>query len=209
MKPALCTASMSTDGADVPMSIKQESDVGSPAVLHLDHFDEMFSDQQHLADQKFCKLEDCKNDIPIINIAPIGTSSSCSIKSEEDNLTVNFELDNQYNSSGTSNPISVNYGVTPNVTQIQNLYEVKNEFPCTNQTEIVHNNRLDMGSELVEVKGELDCNPEIVANVNNYVVAGDVNIQTSVERNDTVNQKLCASTSNCDIEMKKETALSE
>ena len=202
MKPALCTASMSTDGADVPMPIKHEPDVGSPAVLHPDHSEEMFSYQQHLADQKFCKLEDCKDDIPIINIAPIVTSSSCSIKSEEDNLTVKSEPDNQYNSSGTLNPISVNYGVTPNVTQIQNLCKVKSEVPCSTQTEIVHNNRLDLDSELVEVKGELDCKPEIVA-------PGDVNIQTSVQHNDTVNEKLCASTSNCDIKIKEETALSE
>ena len=209
MEPALCTASTSTEGADVPMSIKQEPDDGSPAVSHLDYSDEMFSYQQHLADQNFCKLDDCKHDIPIINIAPIVTSSSCSIKPEEDNLTVKSEPDNQYNSSGTSNPTSVNYETTPNITQIQNLYEVKSEFPCTTQTEIVHSNRLDVGSELVEVKGELDCNPEIAGNVNSVLVPGDVNIQTNVEHNDTVNQTLCASTSNCDIEIKEETALGE
>ena len=203
MKPALCTASTSTEGADVPMPIKHEPDVGSPAILHPDHSDEMFSDQKHLADQKFCKLEDCKDDIPIINIAPIVTSSSCSIKSEEDNLTVKSELDDQCNSSGTSNPTSVKCEVVPNV--VLNLYEVKNEIPCPIHTKIVHNNRLAVGSKLVEVKGELDCKPEIVGNVNNF---GDVNIQTNVQHNSTVNQKLFASTSNCDIEIKEETALS-
>ena len=207
MEPALCTTSTSTDGADVPMSIKQEPDDGSPAVLHSDHSDEMFSDQQHLVDQKFCKLEDSKDDIPIINIAPIVTSSGFSVKPEEDNVSVKSEPDDQCNSSGTSNPTSVKCEVVPNITQ--NLYEVKNEIPCSIHGEIVHNNRLDVGSELVEVPGELDCKPEIVGNVNNYVVAGDVNIQTSVQHNDTVNHNLYASTNNCDIEMKEETALGE
>ena len=207
MEPALCRTSTSTDGADVPMSIKQEPDVDPPAVLHPDHSDVKVSDLQHLADQKFCKLEDCKDDIPIINIAPILTNSGFSVKPEEDNVAVKSEPDDQCNSSGTSNLTSVKCEVVPNVTQ--NLYEVKNEIPCPIHGEIVHNNRLDVGSELVEVKGELDCKPEIVGNVNNYVVAGDVNIHTSVQHNDTVNQKLCASTSNCDIEMKEETALGE
>ena len=208
MEPALCTTSTSTDGDDVPMPMKQEPDDGSPAVLHPDHSDVKVSDQQHLADQNFCKLEDSKDDcIPIINIAPIVTSSGFSAKPEEDNVAVKSEPDDQCNSSGTSNPTSVKCEVVPNVTQ--NLYEVKNEFLCTTQTEIVHNNRLDLGSELVEVKGELDCKPEIVGNVNNYVVPGDVNIHTSVQHNDTVNQKLCASNNNCDIEMKEETALGE
>ena len=208
MEPALCTTSTSTDGDDVPMPMKQEPDDGSPAVLHPDHSDVKVSDQQHLADQKFCKLEDSKDDcIPIINIAPIVTSSGFSVKPEEDNVAVKSEQDDQCNSSGTSNPTSVKCEVVPNITQ--NLYEVKNEIPCPIHTKIVHNNRLDLGSELVEVKGELDCKPEIVSNVNNYVVAGDVKIQTSVQHNDTVNQKLCASTNNCDIEMKEETALGE
>ena len=101
----------------------------------------------------------------------------------------------------------------PNVTQ--NLYdvkneiknevknEVKNEIPCPIHGKIVHNNRLDVGSELVEVKRELDCKPEIIDNI---VVPGDVNIQTSAQHNDTVNQTLCASTSS-DIEMNEETDL--
>ena len=204
MDPALCTTSTSTDGADVPMSIKQEPDDGPQTVLHPDHSDVRFSDQQHLADQKICKLEDCKDDIPIIVIAPIVKSSSCGVKPEEDNVTVKSEPDDQCNSSGTSNPTSVKCEVVPNVAH--KLYEVKNELPCPIHSEIVHHNRLDLGSELVEVPGELDCKPQIV---NNVVVPGDVNIQTSVQHNDTVNQKLCASTNNCDIEMKEEAALGE
>ena len=206
MESALCTTSTSTDGADVPMSIKQEPDDGPQTVLNSDHSDVKFSDQQHLADQQISRLDDCKDDIPIINIAPIGTSSSCGIKPEEDNVTVKSEPDDQCNSFGTSNPTSVNSDVSDN---IHNLYEVKNEVPCPTQTEIVHNNRLDVGSELVEVPGELDCKPELVGNINNFVVHGDINMQTVVQSSDTVNQKLCASTSNCDIEMKEETTLGE
>ena len=83
---------------------------------------------------------------------------------------------------------------------------MKNEVPCPIHGKIVHNNRLDVGSELVEVPGELDCKSQIVGNV---VVPGDVNIETSMQYNDTVDQKLCASTNNCDIDMKEETALGE
>ena len=204
MDSALCTTSTSTDGADVLMSIKQEPNDDSQTVLNSGHSDVKFSDQQHLADQNFCKLEDCKDDIPIINIAPIVAISGCSIKPEEYNLIGKSELGDGCNSSET--PTSMNRDV-PNVTQ--DLYEVKSEFPCSTQAEIIHNNRLDVGSELVEVPGELDCKPEIVGHVNNFVVPGDVNIETNVEHNDTVNQKLCASTNNCDIEMKEETALGE
>ena len=198
MESVLFTASTSTDGVDVPMSIKQEPDDGPQTVLHSDHSDVNFSNQQHLADQKICNLED---DIPIINIAPIVTSSSSSVKLEEYNIIGTLEPGDGCNSTET--PTSVNCDVS-NI--VQNLYEVKNEFPCPTQTEIVHNNRLDVGSELVEVPGELDCEPEIVDNV---VVSGDVNIQNSVHHCDTVSQKLCVSTSNCDIEMKEEPALGE
>ena len=207
MESVPCTTSTSSDGVDVPMLIKQEPDDGSQTVLYSDYSDVKFSDQQHLADQKICKLEDCKDDIPIINIAPIVTSSSCGVKPEEDNVTVKSELDDKCNSSGTSYPTSVKCEVVPNVTH--NLYEVKNEVPCPIHGEIVHNNRLDVGSELVEVPGELDCKPELVGNVNNFVVLGDVNIHTSVQHNDTVNHKLCASTNNCDIDMKEEPTLGE
>ena len=207
MESVLCTTSTSTDGADFPMLIKQEPDDGPQTVLHSDHSDVKFSDQQHLADQKFCKLEDCKDGIPIINITPIVTSSSCGVKPEENNVTLKTERDDKCNSSGTSNPTFVKCEVVPNVTH--SLCEVKNEVPCPIHGEIVHNKRLDVGSELVEVKGELDCKPELVGNVNNVLVQGDDNIQTVVQHNDTVNQKLCASTSNCDIEMEEETALGE
>ena len=207
MESALYTTSTSIGGADVPMSIKQEPDDAPQTVLHSDHSDVKFSDQQHLADQKISKLEDCKDDIPIINIAPIVTSSSCGIKPEEDNVTVKSEPDDKCNSSGTSNPTSVKCEVVPNVTH--SLYEVKNEVPCPIHGEIVHNNRFDVGSELVEVPGELDCKPELVGNVNNFIVLGDVNIHTSVQHNDTVNHKLCASKNNCDIDMKEETTLGE
>ena len=85
---------------------------------------------------------------------------------------------------------------------------MKNEVPCPIHGKIVHNNRLDVGSELVEVPGELDCKHMIVDNV---VVPGDVNMQADVDvlYNDTVNQKLCVPTNNCDIDMKEETALGE
>ena len=204
MEPVFYTSSTSSDGADVQISIKQEPDYGPQTVLHSDHSDVKFSDQEHLPDHKFCKLEDCKDDIPIINIAPIIISSSCGVKPEEDNVTVKSELDDQCNSSGTSNPTSVKCEIVPNV--VPNLYEVKNKVPCPIHGKIVHNNRLDVGSELVEVKGELDCKPEIVGIV---VVPGDVNIETSMQYNDTVNHKLCASTSNRDIDMKEGTALGE
>ena len=207
MEPIPHTTFSSSDGADVPMVIKQEPDDGPQTVLHSDHSDVKFSDQQHLADRKFCKVEDCKDDIPIINIAPIVTSSSCGVKADEDNVTVKSVLDDPCNSFGTSNPTSVKCEVIPDTTH--NLYEIKNEVPCPIHGKIVHNNRLDLGCELVEVPGELDCKPELVGNVNNFVVLGDVNIHTSVQHNDTVNQKLCASTNNCDIDMKEQTALGE
>ena len=207
MEYVLCTTPTSTDGADVPMSIKQEPDDGPQTVLHSDYSDVKFSDKQHLADQKFYKLEDCKDDIPMIYIAPIVTSNSCSITLKEYNLIGKSELGDECNSSET--PTSANcdvHNVTQNLYEVKN--EVKNEVPCPIHGKIVHNNRLDVGRELVEVKGKLDCKPEIVDNV---VVPGDVNIQTNVKHNDTVNQTLCASssTNNCDIEMKEETALGE
>ena len=213
MEPVFCTTSTSTDGADVPMSIKQEPDDGPQTVLHSDLSDVKFSDQQHLADQKFCKLEDCKDDIPIINIAPIVTSTCCSIKLEEYNLIGKFEPSDECNSFETPTFVNCDFHkVTQNLYEAKNevkdevKVEVKNEVPCPIHGKIVHNNRLDVGSELVEVKGELDCKPEIVDNV---VVPGDVNIQTNVQHNDTVNHTRCASTNNCDIEMKEQPALGE
>ena len=199
MESVLCTTSTSTDGADVSMSIKQEPDDGPQSVLNSDHSDVKFSYEQYIADQKFSKLEDCKNDIPTINIAPI-VASSCSIKPEEYNIIGKSGPGDGCNSSQA--PTSVNCDV-PNV--VENLYEVKNEFPRTTQAEIGHNNRLNVGSELVEVPGELDCKPEIVDNVNS-VVSGDVNVQTSVQNDSTVNETLCASTSKCEMDVKEEPA---
>ena len=209
VESALCITAILTDGADVPMSIKQEPDDGPPDVFNSDYSDVNFSYQQHLADHNYCKVKDCKDDIPIINIAPIVTSRSYGSKPEEDNVTVKSKLDDTYSSSKTSNPTSVNYGVAPIVIPNLLVFEVKNEFPCTTQTGIVHNNRLDVGSKLVEVPGELDCKPEIVGNVSSFVVLGDVNIQTSVQHNDTVNQKLCTSMNTCEIDVKEDSDLGE
>ena len=210
IESVLCTTSTSTDGADnadVPMSIKQEPDDGPQSVLYSDHSGVKFSYQQHLEDHNYCEVKDCKDDIPIINIIPIVTSGSSDSKPEEHNVTMKSELEDERNSPETTNSTSVFGKVVPN--SIHNLYEVKDEFPCTTQTAIVYNNRLDVGSELVEVPGELDCKPDIVGNVSNFVVLGNANVQTSVHHNETVNQKLCASTKSCDIEMKEETALGE
>ena len=207
MESVLCTTFTSTDGADVPMLIKQEPDDGPQTVLLPDHSDVKFWDQQHLADHNYCELEDFEDGIPIINITPIVANGSSGSKPVEDNVTMKSDLDDECNLSETSNPTFVSCTVVPDITH--NLYEVKNEFPCPTQTDIVHNNRLDVGSELVEVPGELDCKPELVGNVNNFVVLGDVNIHTSVQHNDTVNHKLCASKNNCDIDMKEEPTLGE
>ena len=203
MESVLCTTSTSTDGAVVSMSIKQEPDDGPPDVLYSDHSDVKFSDQQHLADHNYCEVKDCKDDIPIINI----TSSSSGSTPEEHNVKMKSELDDTHNSSETSNPTSVFCKVVPNITH--NLYEVKDEFPCTTQTEIVYNNRFDVGSELVEVPGELDCKPEVVGNLSNFVVLGNANVQTGVHHNDTVNQEPYTSMNNDDVDMKEEIVFGE
>ena len=202
MESDYCTTSTSTDGADGPASIKEEpNDDGPQTVMCYNQSDKQLSSQQYFADHE---LEDCKDDIPIINITPLVGSDDCVSKSEEDNLTVKSEPDDNHNSTETSNPTSANCEVDPNV--VPNLYEVKNEVPCSTQTEIVHNNRLDVGSELVEVKGELDCKPEIVDNV---VVPGDVNIQTDVQYNDTVKEEPHTSMEICDADVKEEHTLGE
>ena len=192
------TTSTSTDGADGPASVKEEpNDDGSQTVLCYNQSDKQLSSQQHFADHE---LEDCNNGIPIINITPIVGSDDCVSKFEEDKLTVKSEPDDNHNSTETSEDCEV----VPNV--VPNLYEAKNEFPCSTQTEIVHNNRLDIGSELVEVKGELDCKPEIVDNV---VVPGDVNIQTDVQYNDTVKEEPHTSMEICEVDVKEEHTLGE
>ena len=202
MESDYCTTSTSTDGADGPASIKEEpNDDGPQTVLGSNQSDKQLSSQQHFTDNK---LEDCKDDIPIINITPIVSSDDCDSQFEEDNLAVKSEPDDNHNSTETSNPTSVKCEVVPNV--VPNLYEVKNEFPCPIHGEIVHNNRLDVGSELVEVKGELDCKPEIVDNV---VVPGDVNIQTDVQYNDTVKEEPHTSMEICDVDVKEEHTLGE
>ena len=127
MESDYCTTSTTTDGADGPASIKEEpNDDGPQTVLCYSQSDKQLSSQQHSADNK---LEDCEDDIPIINITPIVGSDDCVSKSEEDNLTVKSEPDDNHNSTETSNPASVKCEVVPNV--VPNLYEVKNEFPCT------------------------------------------------------------------------------
>ena len=209
VESALCITSILTDGADVPMSIKQEPDDDPQIVFNSDYSDVNFSYQQHLADHNYCEVKDCKDGIPIINIAPIVTSRSRGSKPEEDYVTVKSEHDDTCNSSEISNLTYVNYGVVPNVVSNLPVYEVKNGFPCTTQTEIVHNNRLDVGSELVEVPGELDCKPEIVGNVSNFVVLGDVNIQSNVHHTDTVNQKLSTPMNNCEMDVKEDSDLGE
>ena len=202
MESDYCPTSTSTDGADGPASIKEEpNDDGPQTVMCYNQSDKQLSSQQHFADHK---LEDYKDDIPIINITPIVGIDDCVSKSEEDNLAVKSEPDDNHNSTETSNPTSENCEFVPNV--VPNLYEVKNEFPCTTQTEIVHNNRLDVGSELVEVKGELDCKPETVGNI---VVSGDVIIQTDEQYNDTVKEEPHTSMEICEVDVKEEPTLGE
>ena len=201
------TTCTSTDGADGPASIKEEpNDDGPQTVMCYNQSDNQVFSQQHFADHK---LEDCKDDIPIINITPIVGSDDCVSKPEEENLTVKSQPDDNHNSTEMSNLTSVKCEVVPNV--VPNLYEVKNEFPCSIHGEIVHNNRLDVGSELVEVKGELDCKPEIVGNV---VVPGDVNIQTDQQSNDTLKkeertmkEEPHTSMEICEVDMKEDDTL--
>ena len=195
------TTSTSTDGADGPPLIKEEpNDDGPQTAICYNQFGKQLSSQQHFADHK---LKDCRDDIPIINItSPVGIDD-CVSKSEED-IIVKSEPDDNHNSTETSNSTSVKCEVVSNV--VPNLYEVTNEFPCTTQTEIVHNNRLDVGSELVEIKGELDCKPEIVDNV---VVPDDVNMQTDVQYNDTVKEEPHTSMEICEVDVKEEHTLGE
>ena len=230
MEPDHCTPSTSTDGATGPPSIKEEpNDDGSQSEVQLSY-------QQHLADNTYCKVEDYEHDIPIINIAPIVTSGSCISRPDEDYLTFKSEPEVSHTSTETSNETALKSDVVTDITEklyeklyevknefpcpihtavksevdtdmLPKLYKVKNEFPCSTHTKIVHND-IDAGSELVEVPGELDCKPEIINNVTNIGVLGDVNIQTSVQHNDTVNHKtLLTSMNNCEVDSKDTTAL--
>ena len=99
----------------------------------------------------------------------------------------------------------VKCGLVPSTTP--NLYEVKNEFPYDVHTEALYNSRLDVGSELVEIKGELDGKPEPVGNVKNAVVLSDDNIPSCVENNDTVNQISGTAKKTCGSAKEEDTAI--
>ena len=211
MEPDNCTTSASTDNADGPTLIKEEFDDDGPQ-----------------SEEQWSYLH-FKNDRPIINITPIVSSGDCVSKPDGHYLTIKSEPDDNDNSTETSIETAVKSEVVTNVTPklnevknespcpihsavksevvtntLPNLYEVKNESSCSTHTKIVHNN-IDAGSELVEVPGELDCKPEIIDNVG---ILGDVNIQTSVQHNDTVNHKpLLTSMNNCEVDSKETTAL--
>ena len=190
-----CTSSTSTDCADSLTSVKVEPVDGdglTSVKVEPDDDDGPQSEEQ-LSYQHF------KNEGPIINIAPIVTSSDCAsdpdedtltvksepekehltVKSEpeEEHLTVKSEPDDNDNSTETSIQRAVTSEVVTNI--IPNLCEVKNESPCSTHTKIVYNN-IDADSELVEVPGELDCKPEIIDNVG---VLGDVNMQIPTSMN--------------------------
>ena len=245
MEPDHCTTFSSNDCADGPTSIKEEPNANGDGP----------QSEVHLADTNYCEVQDYKYDVPIINIAPIVTSSSCVSGSDEDHLTVKSEPEVGHYSTETSIETAVKSEVVTNmlpnlhevknespcpihtavksevvtdmlpnlhevknespcpihtavksevVTDIPKLYEVKNESSCSTHTKIVHNS-IDAGSELVEVPGELDCKPEIIDNVG---ILGDVNIQTSVQHNDTVNHKpLLTSMNNCEVDLEETTIL--
>ena len=197
MEPDHYTASTSTfHAADGPTSIKEEPDDDDPqTVLSSNQSDVQLPYHQHLAYHNNCDIEDSKNDIPIINITPIVTNDDCSTKLEKPKFVGNCNLIET----------SIQTAVKCELIEL----EVKNEFPCTTETEIVRNNRLDVGCELVEVPGELDCKSEIVDNVNSVLVQGHVNIQTNVQHDDTVNQEPPTSMEICDIDIKEETTLGE
>ena len=204
-----CTSSTSTDCADGLTSVKVEpvdgdgltsvkvepdDDDGLTSVKVEPDDDDGPQSEEQLSYQHF------KNEGPIINIAPIVTSSdyasdpdedTLTVKSEPEveHLTVKSEPDDNDNSTETSIQRAVTSEDVTNI--IPKLYEVKNESPCSTHTKIVHNN-IDADSELVEVPGELDCKPEIIDNVG---VLGDVNIQTPTSMN------------NCEEDSKETTAL--
>ena len=201
MEHVYCTtsSSTSTDCAYVPTSIKEEPEDDGP------QSEEQLWNEEHLADSTYFEVEDYKYDRPIINITPIVTSGDCVSNHVEQHLTVKSEPDVNHNSTETSAQTAVKSDVVTNI--IPSLYEVKNESPSPTHTKIVHND-MDADSELVEVPGELDCKPEVIDNVNNFGALGDVNIQTSVQHNDTVNQNLLpTSISNCEVDSKETTAL--
>ena len=196
-----CTtsSSTSTDCADAPTSIKEEPEDDGP------QSEEQLCNEQHLSDSTYFEVEDYKYYRPIINITPIVTSGDGVSNPDEEHPTVKSEPDVNHNSTETSVQTAVKSDVVTNITP--NLYEVKNECPSSTHTKIVRND-IDADSELVEVPGELDCKPEVIDNVNNVGVLGDVNMQTSVQHNDTVNSNLLStSISSCEVDLKETTAL--
>ena len=201
MEHVHCTTSSSTftDCADVPTSIKEEPEDDGP------QSEEQLWNEEHLADSTYFEVEDYKYDRPIINITPIVTSGDGVSNPDEEHPTVKSEPDGNHNSNEISVQTAVKSDVVTNI--IPNLYEVKNECPSPTHAKIVHTH-IDADSELVEVPGELDCKPEIIDNVNNVGVLGDVNMQTSVQHNDIVNQNpLPTSISNCEVDLKETTGL--
>ena len=162
---------------DVPMPIEVPDGDVPQTVVFSDCSYVKFS-VEHLADHNYSEIEDSKHAIPIINIIPTITcypeNNNQTIKSEPHEMSNSFEADLQ---SAASSDL---------VHNLTEGFEVDNDIQCTIHTEIVHGNDSDIGSELVEVPGELDCKPEIVDNVDNVVIQGDVNIETSVQHNDTV-----------------------
>ena len=100
MEPVNCTTSSST-GDDGLTFIKVEpEDDRSPTALCSNQSEVQLSSHQHLADPNYSELEDSKNDIPIIIIAPIATSDNCNSKSDEDIITVKLEPDDDQSSLG-------------------------------------------------------------------------------------------------------------
>ena len=187
--------------ANAAVPIKKEPDNCIPQTVLSSNLSYVKLYQQQSADQNYYEVHECKNNIPIIKIAPILIDSLSQPKKV--NQTIKSEHEDACKSSGTSTQTAVQSSLILNTTT--NLYEVKDECPCTPHTEAVYNNRFDVGSELVEVSGELDCKPEIVGNANNAVVLGDVNIPSSVEHKDTVNQ-LSGTPMECGIVKKENNA---
>ena len=162
---------------DVPMPIEVPDGDVPQTVVFSDCSYVKFS-VEHLADHNYSELEDSKHAIPIINIIPTITCYP-----EDNNQTIKSEPHEKSNSLETHLQSAASSELVHNLIEGS---EVDNDIQCrpTIHTEIVYD--LDVGSELVEVPGELDCKPEIVDNVDNVVIVGDVNIETSVQHNDTV-----------------------
>ena len=137
---ASSASSGSTDGADVPTTIKQEADDDIPQTVS-------FSDYLHeklpqLADHNYCEL---KPDIHLGNIPPI-VASSCheSHEFEADTLTWQSERDDACNISEPLYQGTEESELAPQCTE--NLYVLKDEFPRTPQTKRVHSDTLNCES---------------------------------------------------------------